>query len=310
MLLRRFTDFVLQGRVQTMALAFVCAFVPLIGSIGILMAALITLRKNAFDGVLVTLAATVPYLLAYIGYPAEAHTDVTLLIIVAMCASNLLTWLGAVVLRRHGNWSLVIEAATFLGVLCVVAIHLMSPDIQQWWQTQLTDYFTKNAALMDVATRPDVAAIQADLVQRAKVYATGLTVTSVLFNALLQLALARWWQAVMFNPGGLRTELWRIRLGYAAVILLAILFGLALFDNQTSLDALTIQFAAFGAAGLSLIHCLIGTTQRLQGSGWVVLMLVYAATIFLFPLSAVIITVIALLDTLFDFRKRLGKLTI
>src|SRR5262249_43599497 len=133
MLLRRFTDFVLQGRVQAMALAFVCAFIPLIGSIGILMAALITLRKSVFEGALVTLAATVPYLLGYLSYSADDRTTVTLLVIIAMCASNILTWLAAILLRRYGNWSLLLEITGFVGVVAVIAVHLFVPESQQWW---------------------------------------------------------------------------------------------------------------------------------------------------------------------------------
>lgn len=305
MLLRRFTDFILQGRIQAMALAFVCAFIPLIGSIGILMAALITLRKSIFDGALVTLAATVPYLLAYLGYPASERTAVTLLVIVAMCSSNILTWLAAVLLRRFGNWNLVIEAIGLLGVIVVIAVHLFYPDIQQWWQALLTDYFAKSTVLMSTTSGAAAAhALQVDLIQRAQGYATGLTVVSVLFNALLQLVLARWWQAAMFNPGGLRAELQQIRLGYAALIVLVVFFGLAYLGNQASLDTMSVLVAAFCAAGLSLLHCLIGSTKY----SWFLLTLVYVGMILLFPFSAVIISVVALLDTLFNFRKWLGKL--
>lgn len=307
MLLRRFTDFVLHGRIQAMALAFVCAFIPVISSISILVAALVTLRKGVFEGALVTLAATVPYLLGYFGYSADDRTVVTVLVVCGMIASNILTWGFAAILRRHGNWNLVIEVAGFIGVAIVIAIHLINPDIQSWWQTQLGAYFAKSASVMSQYAGSGAAAqqeIEAQLIDRAKQYATGFSIVSILFNALLQLALARWWQALIFNPGGLQKELWQIRLGYAAAVVFVALFGLAFFGNQMSVDASPVMLLAFCMAGLSLIHCLIGTTKF----SWLFLLMVYTGIVFLFPLSAVLISIAALFDTLFNFRRMMGKL--
>jgi len=84
----------------------------------------------------------------------------------------------------------------------------------------------------------------------------------------------------------------------------AVLFGLAFFGNQVSVDASPVMLLAFCTAGLSLIHCLIGTTKF----SWLFLLMVYTGIVFLFPLSAVLISIAALFDTLFNFRRMMGKL--
>ncbi|HLB58303.1 MAG TPA: hypothetical protein VJL60_05765, partial [Gammaproteobacteria bacterium] len=107
MLLRRFTDFVLQSRLHAMGTAFVIAFVPLIGGIGAVIAALVTLRKGVFEGTVVMCATTVPYLLSVYHYPTTASIEfnIALISVGLIVASNILTWVLATISRRYDNWS-------------------------------------------------------------------------------------------------------------------------------------------------------------------------------------------------------------
>lgn len=303
MLLKRFTDFVLQSRVQAMATAFVIAFIPIIGSISILIAALVTLRKGALEGALVVIAATLPYVIGYFTSPPAAEQFFMAVgMLGVIIISNILTWVFAIVLRRFSNWSFTIEFAALLGVLAIGIVHIIFPDIQSWWETQLTSYFTKAVEAADAATNkaPTLTVIQAQAVAAAKQFATGFIVVSVLFNALLQLLIARWWQAVMFNPGGLRQELYQIRLSYVAGLIFAAALIAAYLGNAFALDAMPVLFAAFFVSGLSLLHTLFSHIK----TGWIWLILIYAGIIWLFPLSIVIIAIMALMDTGLDFRKR------
>lgn len=308
MFLRRFTDFILQNRVQAMATAFVIAFIPIIGSIGILIAALITLRKGPFEGTFVAVAATVPYVISYFASsPAPDQTQLAMVLLGVVIVSNLLTWIFAVVLQRFNNWNFVIELAALLGVLVIGMVYLVNPDIQNWWSTELTSYFTKSVGVLDklnneVASK-EVAATQAQAIvaiNSMKHYATGFLVVSMLFNALLQLLIARWWQAVMFNPGELRKELYQIRLGYVASLVLVIVLVLAYLEVDFAMDVLPVLLMAFFVAGLSLLHKLISLTKM----SWLWLVVMYLGIIWLVPLSIVIVAMIALLDTGLNFRKR------
>lgn len=307
MFLRRFTDFVLQSRVQAMATAFIIAFIPLIGSISILIAALVTLRKGILEGAFVTVAATLPYVIGY--YVSAPPTDQAIMMfgmIGVIIASNVLTWLFAVVLRQFSNWNFTFELAALLGVLAIGIVHLVYPDIQNWWAAQLTAYFAKTADTVGKFS-PGVsgqAAIPSDVQMQAvatmKQLATGFIVVSILFNAMLQLLIARWWQAVMFNPGGLRKELYQIRLSHIAGAVFVIGFALAYLGSDLAIDMMPVIFAVFFAAGLSVIHKMISLTKN----GWIWLFLIYLGIIWLFPVSIAIVAMVALLDTGIDIRKR------
>ena len=307
MLLRRFTDFILQSHLQAMGVAFLLSFIPLVGgSLSILIAALVTLRKGAFAGTLVLCAAIVPYLLSY-AYSASEQTQVMLIATTIIITINILTWLYALLLRRYNNWSLVIEIAALSGIIAVGVIYFIYPDVQNWWLAELAKYTNKmmEQAAADGAALPEEmqAGITAS-VQEFKRYATGILVVSILFNAVFQLILARWWQAIVFNPGGLRKELHQIRLSSLAVVVFIVVAGLAYAGQAFSLDILPIVVTAFCAGGLSLIHNLLMSNT----AGWFWLTLVYLGVMFLSWMGIVVIAMAGVLDSLLDFRKRLGTM--
>jgi hypothetical protein len=87
----------------------------------------------------------------------------------------------------------------------------------------------------------------------------------------------------------------------AAVFILALV--LSYFNNSAALDIMPVICVVFSAAGLSLFHSLVARMK----AGWVWLALMYLVTIWMLPISIVFIAVVALLDTLFDIRKRWNK---
>lgn len=299
MLLRRFTQFVLQARLQAMAIAFVLACIPLVGvTISVLIAGLVTLRKGSFEGALVFIAATLPSVYFM-------HSSVILLGI--MLASNVLMWVFAVVLREYNNWNFILELAILIGVLFISGVHIFNPDIQVWWQAQLMAYF-KTLSMMDVfggagLSPKDMQIQMTALVNQYAVYATGLVVACVFFNSLLQLVLARWWQAFMFNPGGLRKELHQIRLSHIAGIVFILGLIFSYFGNNLSLDSMPILYVIFCAAGLSVLHSVVAFTNM----AWLLLAFIYVGLILFPQLSIMVVAFIGLLDTWLDFRKRLVK---
>ncbi len=302
MLLRRFTDFILQNRLQAMGIAFILAFIPLIGTISIIIAAFVTLRRGVFEGALVLFAATAPDVIGYIVYPATNQNIFTIDAFIIVIVSNILTWLFAVILRRYRRWNVTLEFTALVGILFISGVHVFYPDIQNWWQVQLHNAFTQAAAETGKLNAQEaIGNASAEVATIAKHYATGFATTSVLFNALLQLLLARWWQAIIFNPGGLRQELYQIRLSQVAAVTFVTGLILTYLGNDLVLDIMPVLYFVFIVAGLSLIHSLVALTKL----GWLWLLLVYLAIICLFPLSAVIVSVIALLDALVDVRKQL-----
>lgn len=301
-ILRRFTDFVLQNRAQAIGTAFVIAYLPLIGMISILIAGLVTLRKGALEGFLVLLAATAPCILSYYLFPSAEAIEFEWITLNIIVISNFLVWVFALLLRGYSNWSLVLEYGLLLGILVVGVVHILNPDIQNKWSALLTKYVTHSQVLMkEFKTDAKLQENVYKTINSAKKLATGMAVVFILFNTWQQLFIARWWQAAIFNPGGLRKELHAIRMSHVMGVLYILCFVLAYLNNETALDITPITNTVFAVAGLSLLHALF---IRLK-LGWLCLLLTYIACILLFPVSLLLLAALALLDVGFNFRSRL-----
>ncbi len=304
--LRRFTDFILKGRLQALSVVFVCAFIPIVSSLCIIMTAFVTLRKGIFEGALITCVAVAPYVISYVAVPAPSHTLLPASVLLAvLLTSSVLVWAFALFLRRFTSWSITIELAGLIGIVLVMAVHLVQPDVQDWWASHIGDYLKQVSAAGEHAGRVKAVPqqVQAQVVERTKQYATGLMAVSILFNALLQLVLARWWQAKLYNPGGLRRELYQIRLSYVSVVIFLMGAVGSYVGNLFALDILPVLYAMFAMAGLSLAHYLASLTKL----SWLVLSIVYGVMIVMFPEGVELIAIIGLFDTLLDFRARFAR---
>ncbi|RDI45216.1 YybS family protein [Aquicella lusitana] len=309
MWLQRFTNYLLDHRWQTIALAFVITFIPIIGIVGILIAAFMTLRKSIAEGAVLTVAATLPYVISFFvaGHEAASPEIVVWAAVSVAVFSNILTWVFAVMLRRKASWSTILQLGALTGVLVVSVIHLVFPDIADWWASQLQSYYAEAQAMTAGILKAPVSPgdTQLESINITKQYASGLIVAGILFNGILQLIIARWWQAVLYAPGSMRRELQSIRLSSLAGVLFIVSLVLSYLGNSVVLDIMPILYILFGAAGLSLIHYLFRLMSA--SSRWFWILLLYVTLVISLPTSMIFIAVLALADIWLDMRKRVSK---
>lgn len=302
----RFTNHILANRWLAIVLAFVTTIIPLPGgSLGSLIAVLVTLRKGAYQGsevfFAVLAASILNIMLGQAGSQIIFFLAITLIFVV-----NLLTWLSAFLLQRTNSWQMVIEIGALCGIVGVIMLHFIFPHLMDWWVAELTILFNKPHMTMYSAQLFSTmdAAQQKLFIIKMSQYATGFVGVSVLLSAWSQTLIGRWWQAIVFNPGGLRKEFYAIRLSKMAVVLLGALFILAKM-HVIGVDSLLIGIFAFVIAGFSLFHAIFGPLKK----GWFILGLIYLTTLVTFPISLIVIALIALFDALVDFRGRLKSRT-
>lgn len=312
MWLKRFTHYLLKHPWQTLTLIFVLAFVPLLGVVAIILAALITLLKGVLEGALATIAATLPYILVFLFY-ANGNPDIPMHIWASLgvaVLSNLLTWIFAIMLYRGSSWSAMLQIAALIGVFAISLLHYAYPQISDWWGTQLQAYYNQAKALASAAnpssfistTTPDV---QTESINATKEFATGFMAAAILANALMQLIVARWWQASVFNPGSLRRELHNIRLTPLAGALFLACMIFSYFGNSVIFDIMPVVYLLFFVAGLSIIHYFFGLMNT--QTAWFWLMILYFTIIFAMPTSIILVAMVALLDIWWDVRRRFKK---
>jgi len=295
MLLQRLTQYLLRHRYQTLAFTFFVTFLPVVGVLGILIAAFITLVQGVKEGLLFTLAAinaVVPFIF-WVG-------------LIISVLSVLLVWFFAAMLRQQTSWSSILQMTALLGALVVSVIHLFYPEVSSFWAKSIGNYFTEVfSSTAQTSETQGVLTQVLEATESTKQYLLGVTTSAVLMGVISQLMVACWWQAVLYHPGSLQRGLHSIRLSPMAGILFAMSLVFAYLGNSVISDIIPIICVLFGAAGLSLIHYFLGNMK--VKSRWMWLFFLYVVLIYTCPISVMLLAMLAWADVWFDLRKRFSK---
>lgn len=293
-------QYVLRGYKQAAWVALLCALLPYFTSLGLLISwlgpvimALVTLRKGVVEGLVILFWVALPSLVMSItGHVPVFLSDV-------LCGS-LVVWILAVVLRLTASWMWVFYTCALLGFIGIVALHWWIADLPQFWETSLLRYLQQvNEQFGLYGNANDVKQIAHGVAQ----YETQLQAIVVLLGNLGKLWFARWWQALLFNPGGLRQELYRLQVNYWAVLLLLVMFIVALLGNGVAMDALPLALMPFCLVGVSIVHYFVaqGKSELLRLS-W--LCLFYMLWLFFFPYIIGLLVAVACIDIRWNLRQR------
>lgn len=312
-----FTEYLLEHRFKTMGLVLLVSFVPVIGLLGIVLAALVTLRKGLAEGALVV-AATLPYFAyTYVTGSKEADLPLIMQAFVAVAVlSNVLTWAFAGMLRRNMTFGQILQVAALLGVLAISVLHMVMPNIIDWWGMELTSmqrFLNEKMVATGLLENADLSEEQINSINFNKQSADGIVVAALLFNTLLQVIAARWWESMAFQRGILRRELHNIRLNRLAGFLFVLSLVFAYMGNAVVVDIMPVLYVLFAAAGLSIVHYFFGLMTPPSGLLWLIAMYVTLGLSLLmgwvsvWVLALQFVALIALIDIWVDLRKRFKK---
>jgi len=254
----------------------------------------VTLRKGSKEGFIILLCTTIPSIvMAAFGYSTA--------IIYGVLFGSVISWILASVLRETRSWSTVIQVGGFIAIMAVLGVHLFFPNITAYW----LEIFKKTYIDAENAFALKVTAEQLKtIIQWMAKMATGVQAVALLFMAIFNVLIARWWQSLLYNPGGLANELLNLRLKYAAVLATLAICGFAMAGFDIAWDLLPIVLGLFFIVGLSVIHSLALMSKAM----WFILIGYYIFLIFLFPYMGVLTVVMGVLDTFIDFRQRMLSL--
>ena len=302
--MKALAGFIVSGRYQAILSASLCGvlafllppFSTLTNYLGAAVVSLVTLRIGVPQGLLVLVAATVVTMLFYrlTGVPA-ATIAVTVLLLWVPC------WLISLVLRRTVSLAFSVLAAAALGLLMLVTIYVVAGDPAPWWHEHLLQI---RSALEQDGLFPQGVSID-ELLQELAHLMTGVIIASLALGAVCSLLVARWWQAMLVNPGGLHSEFCNLRFPQAMGFLV---LGLMIFSRFTegpvsdmASQGVLVMLVPYLFAGLAVLHGLVARQGR--GKGW--LIAVYAL-LGIIPQTALLLAGLGLVDTWVDFRRRLG----
>jgi len=261
--------------------------------------ALVTLRRGPIEGLLLiagTFLASAA--LAALGAP---DSNVIIAFLTMLAVATWPVWLLAVVLRHTISLSMTVTVAAAMGALVVAGFHLVLDDPVAWWK-QIFNV----AAEQTVATTgaPVDQESLAALVDIAAKWMTGTIAAALAVGSLVALFLGRWWQAMLYNPGGFRQEFQSLRLGNALAIAVGATmlaaWALSGAAGQVASDLLWVAGAIYMLPGLGVMHTLLAGTSHPVG-GLVVLYILLAIV----PHVAVLVALVGWADTWLDLRARI-----
>jgi hypothetical protein len=289
-------NFTMRGRSQAVLVAAACALlsliVPLVGLISSGAVALVTLRQGPAEGLIVgAFAGLASGLLAFValGSPIPAMGFAL--------ALWLPVWALSVVLRQSRSLDLTIQLAAIFGFLIVAAIHFQAPDPAVYW-AELFGPVRENLVASGVVDE----VVSEDLVARISRWMTGAFAATFYFQLLLALFIGRWWQALLFNPGGFGEEFraFRVRpaVGYLALALLVLLpfTGGALW----AMELLLLLAPLFFFQGVAIMHGI--ARARRANRGWLIGF--YALLLLFLPHAEIFVAAVGFVDVWANLRAR------
>lgn len=296
--MRALASFIMQRRVQAVLVAagFVLLglLVPPAGYLSGAATALVTLRRGALEGLLViggaTVVSTVSALLMWgDGVPALAF----------VLGMWLPLWLLAMVWRSTVSLAQTLQAAAGIGVLYVVSMHLVLSDPAAWWRDFLE---VLRPAMEQAGVFGGGEGVDRFLEGVAQAM-TGFMAAALVISLMISLFIARWWQAVLYNPGGFQQEFHALRLGRGAAVALVVVLMLSLVDGVAALanDIAVVGVAMYLFQGLALVHRMVAAFHA--HTLWLVGM--YVMMVLVTPQMAMLLSAMGFADTWLDFRARL-----
>jgi hypothetical protein len=257
---------------------------------------LVTLRNGVIPGALVMgLATGVSGIIALFAL-GGLNLAIGFLILMWLPA-----WLLALVLRSSRSLSLVVMSALVLGLVMIGGQFIQTGDPVAEWQSLLNPFVESLAEAQLVDTSQ-----QAALVSLMASWMPGIVAAGFFLQLLASLFLGRWWQSLLYNPGGFRSEFHQLRLPKVLAIALLILIGLMFAQTGSDISlveyVLILLVSAWFVHGLALAHGVVGRLG--SSSGWLIGL--YMLLLFALPHTVIVLATVGIADAWFDFRARLS----
>ncbi|WP_017430885.1 hypothetical protein [Vreelandella jeotgali] len=278
-----FARWLMQRPTQAIGAAALASLVPWLFWIGAAIAALVTLRKGFTAALPVIIAAAIPA-----GWWWTQGDVVPL-------ASVLLVTLMGVVLRERMRWGEALIAGT-LACAGMIQLGIFSPPAGT--EAMLEQMRNSSAEFDRLLT--DFGQQGYDTTTLAHLVVNGITGLVVLLAAVISLAIARSWQAGLYNPGGFREEFHALRLAPRE---LAVLAALGLATMLVGMEGFVLLgWVPLLIAGVALVHGILGLRE--MNGLW--LGAFYLLLITTWPMILIVL-LSGLIDSFANVRARLAR---
>lgn len=279
-----------QAVITSSLFALVSLLLPPLMYLSAAVVALVALRKGPNEGLLVMAGAAGVVALAGLAALGNAIPAV------ALAATLWLpVWALALLLRKSASQGVLVSVVALVGLGTVVLLYLALGSPADWWQEQL------------LAIKPTLAerGMELDdeaLAQVSRVMTGGIVALGLL-GVMSSVWIGRWWQSLLYNPGGFGQEFREMRVdrrvayGALAVLLLSLLGG---GPGQLAMELVPLVLTVYMVQALAIAHWIV--KARGLSVGWLVGL--YLMLVLFWPWIMVVLGVFGLADSWTDLRRR------
>ncbi len=299
--MRFLASYIMQGRIQAMVvastLAFISLFIPPVSVVSSATVALVTLRRGAIDGLTILIISCLAT--AVLGYIKFGNFQFVLMYGLILW---LPVWLISIVLREGRHLAVAVEIAVALGMLGVLGFYLIYPEPVQLWHSVLTQLLQP---MLDSGADIPLEQVQNQIKVLSHIM-TGAIAAGMVYSMLFGLFLGRWWQALLYNPGGFRTEFLSLRthkpLAIATIVILLMAVLLSGTVAEICWNLVVLLFVLYTITGTAAIH---EAFARMKQARFLVPFLY--VTLFLVPQVAIAVALFGVGDTWLDLRNKISN---
>jgi hypothetical protein len=287
--MRALAEFIMRGRMQATLVVAGCAALPLLYWLGAAAGCLVLLRRGLKDALGVLALGLLPALIWWL------YSDDPRALLVLLGSASL-----ALVLRASESWNRVLLVSIAMGVVFSVVLGMVfGPQIEMLAQALIK---VMPSLLGDVYQQMSVDE-QARFASLITPILTGLIAALLQIVSVLSLIVGRYWQALLYNPGGFGREFRAVRIPLGPAMLL--LAGMVVSPNLGVQMSMLVPLCSVPLvfAGLALIHGLVA--QKRLAKFWLVGL--YVTLLLFMQLIYPLLVVLAIVDSLIDFRGRLAS---
>lgn len=209
-------------------------------------------------------------------------------------------WLTALVLRWSVSLSFTVSCAAGFALVGVLGFYLLLPSPERWGIELLQQMLAPLLASGQLGLQRPVLE---DMIQLVGPFVPGLVVSGFITLLLGGLLMGRWWQALLYHPGGFRAEFHALNLGQLAALLSLGVLGLSLLLPLPLLaNLLPTLLVLYTVQSFALVHGIVARAKLSQG--WLIgfyLMVMFA------PQFMLLVILLALVDPWVDFRGRCDR---
>ncbi len=286
-------QYVMDHRSKAIFAAMILATLPLALAqwLALAVLALVTLVKGPRQSALVLAWMVLPSL-------ALALTILPYLLWDFLLFGAVFTWLLAGLFYYTRSWIVLLECGTCLSILAVWGLHGWYPNLTEEWVPRLREVYTALTDMME-GPAPDVDVEQ--LLRQQAFYATGTYAAIYLMRAVFAVAIGRYMQSLLYNPGGFREEFLALRLGKVSAVVMTMLLLAAALGVVYPMYALPVLLIPCLVLIMSMMHSLSSMVQP----GWLSLTMLYGTFLLFLPQSFAVWVSLVVLDPLVDLRNKL-----